>query len=206
MSKSLIISILIASFLYSCKNQSDGPLPFIGQKDIVDGDTIYHQIPDFSFVNQDNEIVSNGHYKDQLYIADFFFIHCPAICPKVRQQMLRIYDKYEDDGRVKLVSHTLDPVRDTVDALAKYAEKLDVVSTKWDFLTGERDEIWDIADEYFVAAVEDPTVEGGFDHSGRIILVDKDRHVRGFAEGTDPEDVTKFLNTIDQLLVEYEGE
>lgn len=198
---SLVGFVCFALVYLSCKSESE-KLPYLGFTDYIDGDTLYHKIPDFNFISQDGKSVSNDDFKDLIYVADFFFIHCPSICPKVRQQMLRIYDRYEDNPRVQLVSHTLDPVRDTVEALHRYAAKIEVESSKWKFLTGEKDDIYDIAEKYFVPAFEDPDAPGGFDHSGRLILVDKDRHVRGFAEGTDPESVTQFFNTIDQLLDE----
>jgi len=193
--------ILIGCIHYSCKSDT-GPLPYLGFTQYADGDTIYHTIPDFSFVNQDKQVITNSSFKDQVYIADFFFIHCPAICPKVRQQMLRLYKRYEDDDRVKLISYSLDPKRDTVEALQKYATKIEVSSNKWHFLTGDKDLIYDMADAHFVPAFEDPDAPGGFDHSGKLILVDQNRHVRGFAEGTDPESVTEFFQTVDQLLDE----
>jgi len=193
--------LILASTYFSCKSDNTS-LPYLGFTEIVDGDTLHHKIPDFLFFNQDGQTITNKSFTDQIYIADFFFIHCPAICPKVRQQMLRIYERYNDDDRVKLISHTLDPERDTIKALHNYAKKIEVSSAKWHFLTGEKNDIYDIADQYFVPAFEDPDAPGGFDHSGKLILVDQNRHVRGFAEGTDPESVSQFFNTIDQLLVE----
>lgn len=202
MTRLLFFVLLVAVlFNYSCSTESS-PLPYLGFTEIIDGDTIHHSIPDFNFVNQDNQAISNSSFKDQLYIADFFFIHCPAICPKVRQQMLRLYERYEDDDRVMLVSHSLDPKRDTVEALRNYAAKIEVSSSKWHFLTGDKDLIYDMADAHFVPAFEDPDAPGGFDHSGKLILVDQNRHVRGFAEGTDPESVSDFFKTVDQLLDE----
>lgn len=196
---SLLFFVLL--FSISCSTE-EKPLPYLGFTEIVNGDTLYHKIPEFSYLNQDGQIVSNESYADQIYIADFFFVHCPSICPKVTQQMLRLHDRYIDDPRVKLVSHTLDPKRDSIPVLKAYADKIDVKSKQWDFLLGKEDETLEIADEYFVPAFKDPDAPGGFDHSGKLILVDKDRHVRGFAEGTDPESVTSFFKTIDQLLDE----
>lgn len=196
---SLLFFVLL--FSISCSTE-EKPLPYLGFTEIVNGDTLYHKIPEFSYLNQDGQVVSNESYADQIYIADFFFVHCPSICPKVTQQMLRLHDRYIDDPRVKLVSHTLDPKRDSIPVLKAYADKIDVKSKQWDFLLGKEDETLEIADEYFVPAFKDPDAPGGFDHSGKLILVDKDRHVRGFAEGTDPESVTSFFKTIDQLLDE----
>jgi len=200
--KELSFLLLLIVCALSCQEKHMGPLPYIGGSEIINGDTIHFKIPDFSFVNQDSQVINNDSFQDKIYVADFFFISCPSICPKVKQQMLRIHDKYLDDKRVKLVSHTLDPKRDTVEALAEYASKIGVESTKWHFLTGEKDDIYGLNEQYFVVAYEDDDAPGGINHSGKIILVDQNRHVRGFAEGTDPESVTEFLETIDVLLEE----
>ena len=199
----IFILLLTLIGIIACQKKPTGKLPFIGESKVVNGDTILYQIPDFTFINQDGQVVNNESYSNKIYVADFFFISCPSICPKVRQQMLRIHDKYLNDDRIELISHTLDPKRDTVEALAKYADKLEVKSSKWDFVTGEKDSIYGLNEKYFVVAYEDDEAPGGIDHSGKMILVDHNRHVRGFAEGTDPESVTKFLKTIDVLLEEY---
>jgi len=152
--------------------------------------------------DQDSQQVRLSEMSGKLYIADFFFTSCPSICPKVQKQMLRLYDRYKDDGRVLLLSHTIDQRHDSVTVLNRYAHNLGVDTDKWKFLTAEKDSIFDLADKYFVSAVEDPSAPKGFDHSGRIILLDKNRYVRGFCEGTDPESVTAFFSTVDQLLAE----
>ena len=197
----------IALFLFSaCGGDTtadkNAKLPILGNRDVVDGDTIYHRVPDFSFIDQDGNTVTNATFKDKIYVVDFFFIHCPSICPTVTRQMLRIYEKFENVDQVKLLAHTLDVKRDTVGALKKYAEKIHVKSEKWHFVTGEEDLIYDMADDYFIAANKDPDAPGGFDHSGRLILVDKNRRVRAFCEGTDEEDVTRFFGDIQKLLDE----
>ncbi|MGA0283724.1 MAG: SCO family protein [Saprospiraceae bacterium] len=200
------IIAVIGFFVVACESKSsDKPLPIIGRLEIVDGDTIHHTIPDFEFINQDSQLVTNQELTEYIYISDFFFTSCPSICPIVKKQMLRIYDKYKSNSMVKLVSHTIDPKRDTADKLKRYAADLGVDTDKWVFLTGDKESLLDIADAYFVAAYEDPDAPGGFDHSGKIILVDTKRQVRSFAEGTDPEDVDRFLKDIDKLLHEYDS-
>jgi len=194
----VLLAILI---LQSCKEERS--LPIIGRTQVVDGVTVQHQIPEFSFTNQDSTVITNKDLDDYIYIADFFFISCPSICPKVKKQMLRIYDKLKEENQVKLVSHTIDPKRDTEQALRLYAQNLNVNTDKWMFLTGDKDELFDQADEYFVAAFEDSDAPGGFDHSGKILLVDKDRHIRAFCDGTDEDSVTEFLKDIKFLLDEY---
>lgn len=182
--------------------EEEGPLPILGQKRVVNGDTIYHQIPDFSFINQDSQVVDNETFAGKVYVADFFFVSCPTICPTVTKQMLRIHDQFEDEPRLKLLAHSIDPKRDTVGRLANYARNLGVTSDKWHFVTGNKDDIYAIADDYFSIAIESPDAPGGFDHSGRLILIDENRYVRSFCDGTDPEDVDQFMKDIEKLLQE----
>lgn len=182
-------------------------LPIIGNQDIIDGDTIYHTVPDFAFVNQDSQLITNATFRDKIYVTDFFFTSCPTICPKMKKQLLRLYAKYEKDDRILLLSHSIDTKRDTVPKLRSYATSLGVSSDKWHFVTGDKDAIFEIADDYFSIAKDDPNAPGGFDHSGRFILVDKNRHVRSFCDGTDPVSVDQFMEDIDRLLEqEYSGE
>lgn len=196
--------ILIISFalLYACASEKATPLPYLGNKKVVDGKTINHTIRDWEYVNQDSNNVSNKSLSPYIYVADFFFTSCPSICPKVMKQMLRIHEVYKDNPRVKMVSFTIDPVRDTPKRLQEYAHNLQVDTDQWMFLSGDKDFTLDLADDYFVTALEDPTVPGGFDHSGKIILVDQDGHVRSFCEGTDPSETPKMIKHIKRLLDE----
>jgi len=199
--KNLIPFLLL--ILLSCTQESNEPLPILGERKVVNGDTLYHQIPEYSYINQDSIIVTHDSLKNFIYLSDFFFTSCPSICPVVKKQMLRLYDKYKDIDKIRLVSHTIDPKRDTPEKLKKYARDLKVDDRKWMFLTGDKEELLDMADEYFVTAYEDPDAPGGFDHSGLILLVDTNRHIRAFAQGTDPEDVTELFGDIEKLLDEY---
>ncbi len=192
-------------FLQNCKNKlEEKPLPYIGERLGVTpaGDTIYPTIRPFVFVNQNGEKVTDADFKDKIYIADFFFTHCPTICPKVTAQMLRIHDRFKDSTHVALLSHSIDPRHDSVQVLHAYASQLGVVPPKWNFVTGNRDSIYAITSDYYSIAIETPGVQGGFDHSGRIILVDKNKHVRAFCDGTNSKDVDKFMLDIERLLKE----
>ncbi len=201
------LSFFATLFLAACNPNLDhgDRLPILGERQIVDGDTLYHQVPDFSFINQDSQIVTNATFAGKAYVADFFFVSCPTICPKVTQQMLRVHDAFKDDDRLLLLAHSIDTKRDTVPRLKKYAEGLGVGAPKWHFVTGDKDAIYEIADDYFSIAIEDPDSPGGFDHSGRLILVDANRHIRSFCNGTDPESVDHFLEDIALLLKEMDN-
>ena len=184
--------------------QHNEVLPKLGQYDIdeVSGDTAFHRIRDFSFVNQDSTLITNATFEGKIYVMKEFFTSCPTICPKTAQQMLRLYEHYENEDRFSLLAHSIDVKRDSVGRLKEYADRLGVSAPKWHFVTGDKDEIYDIASDYMSIAKEDPDAPGGFDHSGWFILVDENRHIRSFCNGTDEEAVTKFMKDIDQLLKE----
>jgi protein SCO1 len=192
--------------LSSCVDDAPAPLPIFGNRDVAaNGDTIYRSIPDFSFMDQDSQLVTNATFAGKAYVVDFFFIHCPTICPKVKAQAKRVYDRYQNDPRIFLLSNSIDTKHDTIPALKVYAQKMGVETQKWHLVTGDHDAIYGIADDYFSVAKEDSSAPGGFDHSGLLILVDAQRHVRASADGTDPESVTKFFDKIELLLKEMDA-
>lgn len=197
----IYVSLIGCLFWTSCL-KSSRRLPIIGIPTIENGDTLWPSIRDFAFINQDSQTVSQLTFSNKIYVADFFFTSCPTICPTVTKHMLKIYDKYKNDDRVLLLAHTIDPKRDDVTRLKQYADNLQISSDKWHFVTGEKSDLYSIAKDYMSVVMEDETAAGGFDHSGRIILVDKNRHVRSFANGTDPDDVERLLKDIDILLNE----
>lgn len=186
-------------FSQGSKNKT---LPILGNREVVNGDTIYHTVPDFAFIDQDSQVVTNETFAGKAYVADFFFTHCPTICPKVTAQMLRIHDRFRENDSLLLLAHSIDPKRDTIGRLKWYAENLGVESAKWHFVTGEKDSLYAIADDYFSIAIENPELPGGFDHSGRIILIDPQRRVRSFCDGTDAASVDRFMEDIENLLQE----
>ncbi|MEL6941392.1 MAG: SCO family protein [Bacteroidota bacterium] len=198
-----LICLFVLLFLGCSENK--GRLPILGEKEVVNGEEQYHSIPDFSFFNQDSMIITNETFADQIYITDFFFTSCPTICPKMTQQMMRLHEYFIDEPQVVLMSHSIDTRRDTVGRLKIYAENIGITNAqKWHFVTGDKDAIYDIADDYFNIAIEDSDAPEGFDHSGRLILVDKDRHVRSFANGTNAKEVDRLRADIEKLLKEYE--
>ncbi len=200
----ILISLPFFIILFAgCSNEQ--PLPIIGDRIDLSGNTVVHKIRAFTFTNQLNEQVSNITYQDKIQVVDFFFTSCPSICPLVTAQMKRIYNHVEDMGDVVLISHTIDPKRDSIPVLKKYADNLKIDHNLWHFLRGPKDEIMEIANEdYFIAALEAPDAPGGFDHSGKIILLDKNAKIRGFCDGTDPDSVSDFMKAIDKLRKSYE--
>jgi protein SCO1 len=199
----IIFLVAMISVFTGCIPES-GQLPYLGQKQIENGKEKYHTIRPFEYINQDSILISDKTLSEYIYVVDFFFTSCPSICPKVMKEMTRIYDAFKDEPRVKLVSFTIDPKRDDVPRLKLYADNLGIDHSKWFFLTGDKEETFVLANDFFVVALEDPEAPGGFDHSGKIILVDKAGHVRSFTEGTESERTPAFINDIRKLLKSYE--
>lgn len=193
----------ITLLLSSCIEQKEEKLPIYGEKDITTTDTVYHTIGKFKLVNQDSSLVTNTTLQDKIYVADFFFTSCRTICPVMKTQMHRVYRAFEDDPEVLIVSHTIDPEYDTVGLLKDYAERLNVRSNKWHFLTGNKDSIYHLAQtSYFVTAMEDEAEADGFIHSGAFLLIDKKGRIRGKYDGTKEEDIDKLLRHIEILKKE----
>lgn len=203
--------IILAIVLFNCQTKPK-KLPILGEKDtkisLKNGveitDTVYHTIPNFAFINQNNDTVTNANYLGKkIYIADFFFTSCPTICPKMKTQMSRIYKQFAGNESVGLLSHTIDPRHDTVPVLNDYAKKLGVNTNQWTFVTGPKEEIYSIAMKgYMATAKEDSTADGGFVHSGAFILVDKLQHVRSIYDGTKANEVDELIADIELLLKE----
>lgn len=197
---------IVGLLIVSCGEDHAGELPILGNKEVVNGDTVYHTIRNFSFIDQDSQRITNHTFENKAYIVDFFFISCPTICPRVKKQMLRIQDRFAGNTDFMMLSHSIDTRHDTVPRLKEYAEKLDIDTEQWKLVTGNKDSIYSIAEDYFSIAKEDPDAPGGFDHSGRLILVDDQRRVRAFCDGTDPEDVNDFMIDIEILLAEMNSQ
>ncbi len=200
-----LLLIGIAVFIIDACQSATRQLPILGEKTVVNGDSVEHTIPPFSFVNQDSVEITEATYQDKIYVADFFFTTCPTICPVMKKQMLRVYEKYQSNPKIGILSHSIDPKHDSVQVLKEYALRLGITekNTSWNFVTGNRKEIYTIAqDSYYVPAKEDSAAAGEIIHSGAFILVDTKRRVRGVYDGTNEKDVSKLLKDIDVLLEE----
>jgi protein SCO1/2 len=203
-------SIILSAILLAC-SESPKTLPYLGNKETVEKsingkivvDTIYHKIPDFEFINQDSVKITQEFVAGKIYIADFFFTTCPTICPKMKTQMLRIYEKYRDNPNIILLSHSIDPRHDTPSVLKEFKSNLGIKGNSWQMVTGDKAKIYEIGQKsYMVTAADDPTQPGGVVHSGAFILVDKDRHIRGIYDGTVPAKVDNLMEDIEILLNE----
>ncbi len=191
--------------------QSTDKLPILGNREAVvrnvNGlpvtDSVYHTIRDFAFISQYGDTVTNHTLDGKIYVADFFFTTCPTICPKMKTQLKRVYDEFRGNNRVVLLSHTIDPARDSVAVLREFADNLGVKDRQWLFVTGDRDTLYEIGEKsYMVTAQADSTAPGGLIHSGAFILVDAQKHIRGIYDGTTVDGVDKLMVDIKKLVDE----
>ena len=188
--------------LVSCKS-SPKPLPILGRATINGNDTVYPRIADFTFTDQDSNYVANSTFTDKVYITDFIFLSCPTICPLMTMEMKKVYLSFASDNRVTFLSHTIDPERDSIPRLKLYADALGVSSDRWHFVTGSQDSIVHLAENsYYSSAYVDSTAPGGFVHSGGLLLIDKDRHIRGVYSALKAKETERLINDIKQLLLE----
>ncbi|TKC59060.1 SCO family protein [Pedobacter hiemivivus] len=210
MSRSGLYVILLSLFLFSCKDKPKH-LPFLQLETterVVDGKTVidstFRTIPAFKLLNQDSAVVTEKNFDGTIYVADFFFTSCPTICPTMHRNLLKVYQKYKGNPEVKLASHTIDVKYDTPSRMKAYATKLGVEGTQWEYLWGSRDEIYALAERnYLVAAQEDKNAPGGFVHQGYLVLVDKEKRIRGAYDGTQDKEVEQLMKDMDVLLAEY---
>jgi protein SCO1/2 len=169
-------------------------------------DTVYHTVKGFSLLNEDSNLVTEQITDNKIFVADFFFTTCGTICPKMSGQLERVQREFKDDPSVSIVSFTVDPENDTPFVLKEYAKEYSAISGKWHFLTGDRDQIYDLArHSYFITAMEGDGKPDAFVHSEQLVLVDKEKRIRGFYDGTDPFDVKKLIEDIKVLTMHYEG-
>ncbi len=207
MNRLVFISLLV---LLAC-NSEKKQLPILGERTTktanVNGensvDTIYATVPYFSFINQNGDSLSQNDVNGKIYVADFFFISCPTICPVMKKEMIRVFNAFKGDTALMLLSHTIDPVHDTIALLKQYATDLGSDGKQWQFLTGERERIYEMAEMgYYATAMPDSTAPGGFVHSGGFILVDRLSRVRGIYDGTDAKQVDQLIEDISVLKQE----
>ncbi|RZJ86375.1 MAG: SCO family protein [Chryseobacterium sp.] len=188
--------------MFGCKGEGD-KLPYLGNPNTVNGKQVYPVVKPFSFTNQDSIKVTNQNFRNKIYIADFMFLNCPTICPTMTMEMKRVYDVFKDNPKVMFLSHTIDPKNDSIQRLRQYAENMGVKADKWCFVTGDRDSIYSIAkDSYYATAYSDKAAPGGYVHSGGLLLIDKDQHIRGVYDGTDPNDTNRLIAELNLLLEE----
>ena len=182
--------------------------PSMVNPELVDSTLVYvkkyHAIGDFELVNQNGDTITHKTYSDKIYIADFFFTTCPTICPVMTANMADIQEVIKTDPEVMLLSHSVTPDIDSVPQLKKYALGKGVIDSKWNLVTGSKKEIYELARKSYLAVLTDG--DGGpYDmiHTENFILVDKERRIRGFYDGTSKDEIDQLLSDLEVLKSSY---
>jgi len=205
-----VLSVIIMYFIYTLLKPEER-LP-VYQPDMVNAELVdttvqfvrkYHKIADFKLINQNGDTITEDFYDDKIYVADFFFTTCLTICPIMTDHMIEIQEKIKDDEDILLLSHTVFPVTDSVPVLKEYALEKGVMDEKWNLVTGDKKQIYDLARKSYLATKS--TGDGGkYDmiHTENFVLVDKKKQIRGFYDGTQPEAIEDLMHDIEILKKE----
>ncbi len=179
-------------------------LPILGPIQVNEkGDTVYHVIPEFTFINQNGDSVGSRQLNDQIYVANFFFASCKTVCPKMNEQMGKVQYAFKEEKDFHILSFTVDPQRDSVFVLAAYAEKMRADNSKWWFLTGDKSALYDVARDGFLVPAAEGKTKDDFFHSQDIVLIDKQKHIRGVYDGLDPAEMDTLIDHVKLLFQEY---
>ncbi|MDB4098428.1 SCO family protein [Polaribacter sp.] len=163
-----------------------------------------HTIADFELTNQNGQKITNKNYKDKIYVADFFFTRCQTICINMAYNMGELQDFYKNDDDILFLSHSVTPIIDSVAALKEYADRKGVIDGKWNITTGAKKHIYELARKsYFAVLDEGNGDENDFIHTEQFVLVDKEKRIRGYYDGTEKEQMEKLKKDILLLKEEY---
>ena len=206
-----IVFLIVAQKLLTPEKKLPIYNPAMVNEELVDSTIQHiardHTIADFSFTNQNNQIVTHKDYEGKIYIADFFFTTCPTICPIMQDNMVLVQNRFKNDPNVKLLSHTVMPHIDSVPVLKAYGIEKGVIDSKWNLVTGDKKDIFYIARKSYLAVKTESEAEM-YDmvHTENFILVDEKRRIRGFYDGTKTEDIERLMEDVQFLSDELNKE
>ena len=163
----------------------------------------YHKISDFKLTNQNGKEITQANYKDKIYVADFFFTTCQDICPVMTKNMYQLQEELKNDNQILLLSHTVIPEVDTVEQLKEYAIENNVDDSKWNLVTGDKKQIYELARKSYLAVEDSNFNEFDMIHTENFMLIDKEKQIRGFYDGTDSVEINRLLKDIEILKQSY---
>lgn len=206
----LALPVLVLLFLYKFGNNKF-KIPVYHAYDSTEVNGTYvitdaHHVPDFAFETNQGNILTNKELSNSVYVVDFFFTKCPSICKDMSSHLMRVQESFLDDNRVKILSFTVDPARDSVEVLNEYAKLYRAKKDKWYFLTGPKDSLYALAKTgFYLTALENQNSAEEFTHAPHFVLVDKQGRIRGYYNGTDKKEVDRLITEIKILLEEYDN-
>ncbi|HLO71033.1 MAG TPA: SCO family protein [Flavipsychrobacter sp.] len=194
----IVFAAVFMTYYYTQTRDLPKKLPILGNPG--------HRVSDFSFTNQDGKTVTLANVDGKIRVVNYFFTTCKGICPRMNENMTKVYQAYRGNNDILILSHTVDPKKDTVGAMKAYSMHFDADPNQWMFLTGDKKALYEMArDEYLVTAVDDTAtadINSDFIHSERFILVDKGGRIRGQYDGLNAGEVNQLIGDIKELLKE----
>ena len=165
----------------------------------------FEKVPDFEFIDQNDEKISNRTYQGKVYLVEFFFTTCPTICPKMNANMVKIQNEFYGNPDFGIASFSIDPVHDTPEVLKVYAKEKGATLKNWHFMTGDKEKIYHFSNVGFkLYAGENKDVEGGFEHSGLFALIDKEGYIRSrIVRNGENENPIKFYDGLDAKQIQW---
>lgn len=200
----LIVVPMLIFWLLNQGKQNFHTLPYYGEKYVADAqhpdDTTYYTVSGFSLIDQSGDSFTNQDLDGYIYIANFFFASCQDVCPRMNAKVETIYHTLKEFSEIKFVSHTVDPEHDSIPILHDYSKKFNADPAIWHFVTGSKQAIYNVGASYLLpVSIEDTTI----DHSQQLILIDKEKHIRGFYDGLEDLDIKRLKEDVKVLLYDY---
>ncbi len=191
-----LAAAVFAYYYYNAMQVNKQELPNLGQPG--------HVVGPFSFTDQDGHTVTDEDVAGKVRVVEYFFTTCQGICPEMNENMVSVYDTYKGNPRFVILSHTVNPEVDSVEVMKKYSEKFDADSRYWEFLTGDKKALYDMARYSYLITADDPSPEvaiaDDFIHSEKFVLIDPQNRIRGQYDGTDKEEVKQLIKDVKILL------
>jgi protein SCO1/2 len=194
----IVLAAVFMTYFYKVTREQPKTLPVYGNPG--------HRVGSFSFVNQEGKTVTQADVDGKIRVVEYFFTTCKGICPKMNENMSKVYQAFQGNDKIMILSHSVDPIKDTVAAMKEYSLRFDADPKQWVFLTGDKKELYDMArNDYLVTATDDTAtvdIASDFIHTDRFVLVDDSGRIRGQYKGTDMGSVNQLIGDIKELLKE----
>lgn len=203
MNSNTVLLFWLVLFLCGCAAEEE-PLPILGEQvvDPTSGTWTNYKAPAFQFTNQLNQPTTDQQFVGKIQVVDFFFTSCPTICPQMTKHLKVVEEAFAGEDQVALISFSINPQYDTPERLLQYANRYAINNNKWSLLTGDSEGIFELAKDYKVRAFDDSNaeVETNLIHDGTFVLVDGNRHIRGYYNGLERSETKRLINDIKKLL------
>lgn len=201
MSFFILLAAVFMTYYYKESQANPKRLPVFGNPG--------HHVKPFAFWNQDSLLITQEDMDGKIYVVEYFFTTCKGICPRMNENMSKVYEAFQGRDDFRILSHTVDPKKDTVGAMKEYSLRYQADPRQWMFLTGDKKELYDMARYSYLITASDDTVtvdiQGDFIHSDRFVLVDRKGRIRGQYQGTDMGEVNQLIGDIKELYADTES-